>query len=58
MDQATILRHLSGNQRLEQAFSLSDLVREFALKNIKSCKKMTRNEALRELKKRMAASAA
>lgn len=35
MDQAKVLRGLTGEQRLEQAFALSDLVRELAMANIK-----------------------
>lgn len=53
MNQATLLRRLTGKQRLEQAFSLSDLVREFSLKNIRENEKLTKNEVMRELEKRM-----
>lgn len=53
MDQATILRKLTGIKRLEQAFSLSDLVREISLKNINSTKNLTKKQALRELSKRL-----
>lgn len=35
MNQAKVLRGLTGEQRLEQAFGLSDLVRELAITNIK-----------------------
>jgi hypothetical protein len=35
IDQIQILKKLSGNERLAQAFKLSDFVRELALKNIK-----------------------
>lgn len=53
MDQATLLRKMSGIQRLEQAFQLSDLVRELAIKNITSGKKLSKNAIRKELAKRI-----
>lgn len=53
MDQTTLLARMSGEERLEQAFKLSDFVRELALKNIRVGKKLTKKQALRELARRM-----
>lgn len=36
MNQTKILRKLSGEQRLEQAFMLSEFVRELAISDIKN----------------------
>lgn len=54
MDQAQILRKMTGEQRLKQALSLSDFVRELAIMNIKSSpgtknpsKKLLRKELFR-----------
>ena len=34
MNQAQVLKKLSGEKRLEQAFKLSDFVRELTLRNV------------------------
>ncbi|MBI4065103.1 hypothetical protein HY409_01920 [Candidatus Gottesmanbacteria bacterium] len=54
MDQTTLLRRMSGEARLEQAFKLSDFVRKLALKNIRAGKKLTKAKAMQELRKRIA----
>lgn len=53
MDQIQLLRRMSGVARLEQAFRLSDFVRELSLKNIHSDGKHTRKRALREFARRI-----
>ncbi len=53
MDQTMLLRKLTGEQRLEQAFKLSDFVRELARKNIRKGKKLTKHQELEALKKRL-----
>ncbi len=53
MNQTMLLRRLTGAQRLEQAFKLSDFVRELSLKNIQAEKKCSRKQAVREFLKRM-----
>lgn len=53
MDQTTLFRRMSGRARLEQAFMLSDFVRELSLKNIRTDKKRTKKQAIRELARRM-----
>lgn len=53
MNQAILLRKLTGKQRLEQAFKLSDFVRELARKNITKDKKLHKHQELNELKKRL-----
>lgn len=49
MDQTQVLRRMSGRARLEQAFKLSDFVRDLSLKNIRKDKKLTKKQAIREL---------
>lgn len=53
MDQTTILRKMTGKQRLEQALKLSDLVRELALKNITASGIQSKKVIQKELQKRM-----
>ena len=53
MDQTTILRRMTGKKRLEQAFKLSDLVRELSLKNITSTGIRSKKEIQKELQKRV-----
>jgi len=53
MDQAAILRTMTGQKRLEQAFQLSDLVRELAMKNIISGGIRSKKLIQKELQKRM-----
>lgn len=53
MDQYTLLRRLSGRARLEQAFKLSDFVRELSVKKIQSEKRCSPKQSVRELMKRM-----
>lgn len=53
MDQTQLLRRMSGKSRLEQAFRLSDFVRELSLKNIRTDKKITKKQAIREVSRRI-----
>lgn len=55
MDQLTILRKMSGEKRLEQAFNLSETVRELSLIDIKNKlgKNATPEKMIKELKKRL-----
>jgi hypothetical protein len=48
MDQLTLLRKMTPEQRLEQAFILSDQARELAIKNIQDRKKLSRKAAMKE----------
>ena len=54
MDQSAILRTMTGQQRLEQAFQLSDFVRELAVKNIISSGIRSKKAIQKELQKRLA----
>ncbi|MBI4066241.1 hypothetical protein HY411_00850 [Candidatus Gottesmanbacteria bacterium] len=54
MDQMTLLRRMSGRARLEQAFKLSDFVRELSLKNIRAGRKISRAQAIQQLRERIA----
>ena len=54
MDQAAILRTMTGEKRLEQAFQLSDLVRELSVKNIIASGSRSKTKIRKELQKRMA----
>lgn len=51
MDQLTLLRKMTPEQRLEQACQLSDLVRELAIKNIQKQKRCSRKRAIKEYMK-------
>lgn len=53
MDQTTLLRRMSGLARLEQAFKLSDFVRELSLKNIRLGRKLTKTQVIQELWERI-----
>ena len=55
MDQDSILRNLSGEQKIEQAFLLSEFVRDLAKQNIKKQlgKKATNKKIINELQKRL-----
>ena len=55
MNQADILRKLDGNKRLEQAFKLSDFVRELMEQNIKEMygKGINRKELQKKLRERL-----
>jgi len=53
MDQAAILRTMTGQKRLEQAFQLSDFVRELAVKNIMANGIRSKKAIQRELQKRI-----
>ncbi len=55
MDQLTVLRKMSGEKRLEQAFTLSETVREISLIDIrkKLGKNATEGKVIKELKKRL-----
>lgn len=53
MNQTTLLRRMSGKARIEQAFKLSNFVRELALKNIRVGRNLTKKQALGELVRRM-----
>lgn len=56
MEQAAILRKMSGRQRLEQALVLSDFIRELALKNIldqNRGRKLSQKELLAKLRMRL-----
>ncbi|MBI3955756.1 hypothetical protein HY339_00715 [Candidatus Gottesmanbacteria bacterium] len=53
MDQTTLLRAMSGRARLEQAFKLSDFVRELALKNIRQGRRLSKPQAMKELRRRI-----
>lgn len=44
---------MGGRARLEQAFKLSDFVRELALKNIRVDKTLSKVQAMQELRRRM-----
>lgn len=48
-----LLRRMSGLARLEQAFKLSDFVRELSLKNIRQGRKLTKVQAIQELWERI-----
>ncbi len=52
MDQASILRHMSGLARLKQALSLSDFVRDLAVRDLKK-KKLSPREKEKELTRRL-----
>jgi hypothetical protein len=51
MDQLTLLRQMTPEQRLEQACKLSDLTRELAIKNIQTRKRLSRKAAIKEYMK-------
>lgn len=53
MNQAQFLRRLSGRERLEQALSLSDFVRELSLRDIRKKKNVSREGAINELRRRL-----
>jgi len=55
MNQIQVLQKMSGEQRLNQAFLLSDFTRELAILNIKKNlgKKTTKKRIQEELKKRL-----
>ncbi len=55
MNQVQVLQKLTGEQRLEQAFQLSDLVRELAVINIKEQlgKKATKEKIREKLRERL-----
>lgn len=55
MNQLQILKKLSGQKRLQQAFFLSDFVRELAIRNIKDQlgRNVSRKEVLKKLKQRI-----
>lgn len=53
MNQTNLLRRMSGRARLEQAFKLSEFVRELALKNIRQGRKLSKPQAMRELHRRI-----
>ena len=55
MNQVAILRNMTGVKRLEQAFLLSDFVRELALKNISqhSSRKLSKKELMQKLRERI-----
>ncbi len=56
MDKQTeLLRNMTGEERLRQAFSLSELVRKLARTNIRSNspKPLTEHEVERQLRKRI-----
>lgn len=55
MNQAQILQKMTGEQRLEQAFQLSDFVRELAVINIKEQlgKKATKKKIREKLRERL-----
>ena len=48
MTQSTLLRKMSGEDRLQQAFELSNFVRELALKNIKS--RLSKNATQKQIR--------
>lgn len=55
MNQVQILRKMTGEQRIEQAFGLSEVTRELAVLNIKEMlgKKASQKQIIVELKNRM-----
>lgn len=55
MDQVYFLKKMTGEERLEQAFKLSDLTRELVLENIKIelGPKATKKQILSRLKERI-----
>lgn len=55
MNQIQVLQKMTGEQRLNQAFLLSDFTRELAILNIKKNlgKKATKERIQQELKKRL-----
>lgn len=55
MNQLRLLRKMTGEQRLEQAFRLSELTRELAVLNIKGIlgKNASKKKIIDELKNRM-----
>jgi len=55
MNQLTLLCKLTGNQRLEQSFALSDFTLELARKNVRENlnKRTSRIEILKKLKQRL-----
>lgn len=53
MDQTTLLRRMSGRARLDQAFKLSEFVRELSLKNIRQGRRLTKAQAMQELRVRI-----
>lgn len=54
MDQIDLLRNMTESQRLEQAFQLSDLVRELAIGGIKKdFPHLTQKEVISVLVKRL-----
>ncbi|MBI4067095.1 hypothetical protein HY407_01830 [Candidatus Gottesmanbacteria bacterium] len=55
MNQVDILRKMTGEERLEQAFKLSELTRELATLNIKEQlgKRATKRRVRQELLKRL-----
>lgn len=59
MDQAQVLQKMTGEERLEQAFKLSDFVRELAVINIKEQlgKKATKKNIREKLRQRLWGSA-
>lgn len=59
MNQAQVLQKLTGMQRLEQAFQLSDFVRELAVINIKELlgAKATKKNIREKLRERLWGSA-
>ncbi|MDP2632198.1 MAG: hypothetical protein Q8P25_00555 [Candidatus Curtissbacteria bacterium] len=59
MKQATILRKMSGLQRLEQALSLSDFIRELAAQNIlyqNYGRKLSQKDLLTKLRARLSST--
>lgn len=52
MNQVAILRTMTGQKRLEQAFQLSEFVRELAIKNITSGGIRSKKAIEKELQKR------
>jgi len=55
MKQEEILKKLSGEKRLNQAFLLSDFVRELSIRNIKdtACSKITKKQIIKKLRQRL-----
>lgn len=54
MNQIDIYRKMTGEERLEQAFQLSKMVRELAIANIKSdYPHLSHMEVMRKLRKRI-----
>ncbi len=55
MDQAKLLRKMTGEQRLKQALELSELTRDLAISNIKQQlgRKASKREIIKKLRERI-----